>query len=74
MPSCEWLDFTQKFLQTNLKNTADLLLPCASRCLLKCNVILAYFAAYFGLVVLSTGSNYASLLAQFLGYKLETFP
>ena len=31
MPPCEWLDFTQKFLKTNLKSTADLLLLSASR-------------------------------------------
>ena len=33
MPLCEWLDFTQKFLKTNLKSTVDLLLLSASRSL-----------------------------------------
>ena len=41
LSSYEWLDFAQTFLQTNLKNTAGLLLPSASRYLLKCNVVLA---------------------------------
>ena len=87
MSSCEWLGFTQKFLKTNLKNT-DFLLRSASRSLLKCHVVLSYFAAYFWLVALLTGSNYTFLLAanlcfqlllfwyklaQFLGDKLELF-
>ena len=39
--SCEWPDFTQKFLKTNLKGTADLLHPSASRSQLKHHVALA---------------------------------
>ena len=41
MWSCEWLNFTQKSLKTNLKNTADLLFPSTTRSLLKRHVVLA---------------------------------
>ena len=72
MSSCEWLGFTQKFLKTNLKNT-DFLLRSASRSLLKCHVVLSYFAAYFWLVALLTGSNYTFLLAANLCFSVATF-
>ena len=62
MSSCEWLDITQKILQTSLENTGDLLCPSASRSILKRHVVLAKFVTYFWLVALSTGSNYDMLL------------
>ena len=44
--SCEWLNFTQKFLKTNLKRTIDLLLPTktpCNSCLIRYLFLIGYF-------------------------------
>ena len=89
VPSCDSLNFTQKFLKTNLKSNADLLLPSASRFLLNGHVALAnsltisdWLFFQQSLIILlcwqQIGAFHLLLfwnkLPKFLGDKLESFP